>query len=188
MKYLSILMRVFNDVLADKTRRRISRQEVSVHCNDLAKIIQRNYGPDLVVAIDTGGSIPGELISRILGIPIVHLVVRRRINIARRYSLDPIPLRWIMSMYHHFLFQTVKPVLSVNISIDISGKKILVVDDTVHTGATVDVAVGYLRQAGVLEIKMAALAYVSIKKPDFSVLPPGNYCFPWSRDYDDSKV
>jgi len=70
----------------------------------------------------------------------------------------------------------------------VSGKKILVVDDTIHTGATVDVVVKYLKQINVLEIKIASLAYVSKRKPDFSVLPSGNYCFPWSSDYNNSKV
>ena len=184
MKYFSFLVRAFRDVLADKTRKRISQREVSDCCSDLAQIIRQNYKPNLVVAIDTGGSIPGDLIAQTLSIPIVHIVVRRNINIVRRYSLDPIPLRWIMSMYHHFLFQTVEPILSTNVNIDISGKKVLIVDDIIHTGATVDVAVNYLKQARVLEIKTASFAYVSDRKPDFFVLPSGNYSFPWSKDYD----
>lgn len=183
MRYLRILMRALKDVLADKTRKRVSQQEVSVYCNELAQVIQKNYTPDLVVAIDTGGSVPGELIAHILSIPIVHLVVRRNITIARRYSGDPLPLRWIMSFYHHFLFQTVTPTIPVDIGIDVSGKKVLIVDDTMHTGATIDVVVNYLTQSGVLKIKIAALAYVSERKPDFTVLPSGNYSFPWSKDY-----
>ncbi len=188
MKYISLLVRVFQDVLADKTRRKVSQRQVSVYCNDLAQIIRQNYEPNLIVAIDTGGSIPAELIAQELGIPVVHLVVRRNISIARRYALDPIPLRWVMSIYHHFLFHTVKPVVSVGGDIGVFGKKVLIVDDTIHTGATVDVAINYLRQANVLEIKTASLAYVSERKPDFSVLPSGNYSFPWSKDYDNSEA
>lgn len=187
MRYLRLLIRAFKDVLADKTRRRISQQEVSVYCDELAQIIRKNYTPDLVVAIDTGGSVPGELIAQALGIPIVHLVVRRKIPITRRYSNDPIPLRWIMSLYHHFLFQTITPTIPVEISIDVSGKKLLIVDDTMHTGATIDVVVNYLKQAGVLKLKIATLAHVSKRKPDFSALPSGNYSFPWSRDYIDHE-
>ncbi len=188
MKYVSLLVRVFQDVLADKTRRKVSQQEVFVCCNDLAQIIRQNYEPNLIVAIDTGGSVPAELIAQALGISVVHLIVRRNISITRRYSLDPIPLRWMMSIYHHFLFRTVKPAISVDGYIDVSGKKILVVDDTVHTGATIEVVVNYLRQANVSEIKVASLAYVSERKPDFSVLPSGNYSFPWSKDYRNHKT
>lgn len=183
MIYFSPLIRMFQGMLADRMRKRISQQEVSACCENLALIVGQNYKPNLVVAIDTGGSVPGELIAQAMNIPVAHIVVRRDINIVRRYSLDPIPLNWIMSLYHHYLFQTVKPVLSVDVKIDISGKKILIVDDSLHTGATIDVTIDYLKQADVSEIQIATLAYVSKRKPDFSVLPSGNYSFPWSRDY-----
>ena len=78
--------------------------------------------------------------------------------------------------------------VSVDGGIDVSGKKVLVVDDTVHTGATINVVVNYLRQAHVLEIKTASLAYVSEIRPDFSVLSSGNYSFPWSKDYNNHEA
>lgn len=101
----------------------------------------------------------------------------------RMYNLDPIPLCWMMSLYHHFLFHTTKPTISKGVEVDISDKKVLIIDDSFHTGATVDIAVGYLREASVSEIRIATLAYVSKRKPDFSVLPKGNYSFPWSKDF-----
>lgn len=189
MKYFRILVKAFKDVFADKTRRRISQQEVSICCDDLAKIIQQSYEPNLIIAIDMGGSVPGELIAQRLGmIPVVHLLVRRNINITRRYSNDPIPLRWIMSFYHHVLFQTVKPSIPADIDLDVSGKKVLIVDDTIHTGATADIVIGHLKKANVLEIKVASLAYVSERRPDYSILPFGNYSFPWSKDYCNPEV
>ena len=89
-----------------------------------------------------------------------------------------------MSLYHHFLFQTVKPTLSEDIDIIFSDKKVLVVDDTVHTGATFNVINAYLKRAGALDVKVAALSYVFNRQPDFYALPRGNYSFPWSRDYN----
>jgi hypoxanthine phosphoribosyltransferase len=59
----------------------------------------------------------------------------------------------------------------------------LIVDDSLHTGATIDVAVDYLKRKKVSEIQTATLSYVSKRKPDFSVLSPGNYSFPWSKDF-----
>lgn len=184
MKYF-LWFEALRDTFADGTRKRISRKDVSVYCADLAKTIQQNYKPNLVVAIDTGGSVPGELIAKIFDIPILHITVRRNIVIGRMYNLDPIPMRWIMSAYHHFLFRTTKPVISKGISTDISNRKVLIVDDSFHTGATIDVVLDHLREASVSEIKTAALAYVSNRKPDFSVLPMGNYSFPWSKDFVD---
>ena len=184
MKYFSVLLSAVRDVLADKTRMDVSQQEVSACCDDLARQIRRSYEPNLIIAIGAGGSVPGELMAEKLGIPIMHVVIRRNINIARRYSLDPIPLRWILSLYHHFLFQTVKPTLSEDINISFSDKKVLVVDDTIHTGATIDVIDAYLKRTDALDVKIASLSYVSNRQPDFFALPRGNYSFPWSRDYN----
>ena len=61
-------------------------------------------------------------------------------------------------------------------------KKVLIVDDSLHTGATIDVATPYLISSGVVEIRVASIAYVANRKPDFFVLPRGNYSFPWSKD------
>ncbi|MEY3784331.1 MAG: hypothetical protein RLZZ230_653 [Candidatus Parcubacteria bacterium] len=177
------IIRVLQDMRADNTRVLISQQEISVCCVDLALAVQQKYQPDFVVAIDTGGSVPGELIALSMNVPVVHVVIRRNINIVRKYSLDPIPLRWIMSMYHHYLFQTIRPVITKDVSFDMSGKKVLIVDDSLHTGATIDVAVDYLKGINVSEIQIATLSYVSKRKPDFSVLPFGNYSFPWSKDF-----
>lgn len=174
---------MFRDVLSDKTRIRVTDQEVGHHCKTLAKAITRDFRPDLVVAIDTGGSIPGELIGQCLGLPVVHIVIRRDIKMIRRYGLDPVPLRWIMSLYHHYLFQTAKPIISTSLPVNVSGKRVLIADDAMHTGATVDVAISYLKKGGVTDVKVASLSYVGVRMPDYSVLPRGNYCFPWSRDY-----
>ena len=99
------------------------------------------------------------------------------------YNKDPAPIKFIISAYHHYLFRTRKPKISSDIKIDIFNKKILVVDDTIHTGATLDVALKYLIDKGVSEINIATLAYISERKPDFFILPKGNYCFPWSKDF-----
>lgn len=187
MKY-PLLLGILQDVLADKTRKKVTQQEVLIICDTLAKQVLTCYEPDIVVAIDTGGSVPGALVAEILNIPVVHLLVRRNINITRRYNLDPAPLRWMMSVYHHFLFRTLKPTVSVNSAFDVFGKKILIVEDTVHTGATIDVATSYLKQLDALEIKAASLAHVAERKPEFSVLPSGNYSFPWSKDFNNTEV
>lgn len=180
-------MRALQDVLADKTRKRVSEGELYASYDNLARIIRQNFVPNLVVAIDTGGSIPGEMIAQRLKIPIVHITVRRSIKITRRYGNDPVLLRWVMSVYHHYLFRLTKPVISVDINTDISGKNILVVDDSIHTGATIDVVTDHLRRAGAHRIVTASLTYVSENKPDYSVIAPGNYSFPWSKDYNNIK-
>lgn len=136
-----IWLKVLQDTFSDNTRKRISKEEVDVQCYNLAQKIEQVYKPDLVIAIETGGSIPGQLIAHRLNTPVLYITISRNINIGRMYNNDPIPFRWIMSGYHHFLFHTTKPQISDGISVDISGKKVLIVDDSLHTGATIDVAV-----------------------------------------------
>ncbi len=187
MKYYSII-KAIQDMLTDYSRKRIPQEEISRYCTNLANTITEKYKPDIVIAIDKGGSVPGKLIAKILNIPVEHITIRRNINIGRMYNLDPIPLRWIMSIYHHFLFHTTKPKISKKLTINISNKKVLIVDDSFHTGSTIDIAINYLTKYSVSEIKTATLTHVSSRKPDFSILPQGNYCFPWSMDFiDDSQ-
>ena len=181
---------IYNDILntlrdmeSDTTRKRISINELTVCCQSLAEKISIDYDPDVVIAIATGGSMPGELIAKILTVPIVHITIRRNITVGRMYNFDLAPLRWLLSFYHHYLFRTTKPEVFSEIKIDVRSKKILIIDDTIHTGATIDAALYYLRHVGCMDIKVASLAYVSKIKPDFSVLPIGNYCFPWSKDF-----
>jgi hypoxanthine phosphoribosyltransferase len=182
MKFLS-LTKALLDTKADATRKRLPREKMQSYCNQLAEKVRAVYSPDLIVAIAAGGTVPGELISRNLGIPIAHITIRRNIQIHRMYHKDPWLQRSLWSLYHHYLFQTTKPEVFTEITADLSGKRILLVDDTIHTGATLDVAKAYFNKKAVLDIQIATLAYVSDKVPDFSVLPKGNYCFPWSKDY-----
>lgn len=182
MKIFKII-NALQDVFSDKTRIRISEERLAGCCTSLARKIGKVYKPDLVIAIDTGGSIPGDLIAKALDVPIRHITIRRNINIGRMYCKDPIPLRWIMSLYHHYLFHTVKPTVSEDFDLDISGKNILIVDDSIHTGTTLVVAIKHIQQYPILEVKVATLTYVSKVEPDYSILPAGNYSFPWSKDF-----
>jgi hypoxanthine phosphoribosyltransferase len=184
----SKIVDALQDTFSDKTRTRVSEDQVGTSCVDLAGVVRRTYHPDLVIAIDMGGSMPGELTAEALGIPVRHITVGRDIRIGRMYNKDPLPLRCLMSTYHHYLFHTVKPKVIEALHIDISSKKILIVDDSVHTGASLIVAKEYLKQNFVSEVKVATLTHVSKIKPDFSILPAGNYCFPWSKDYMKEEV
>ncbi|HEY0010808.1 MAG TPA: phosphoribosyltransferase [Candidatus Paceibacterota bacterium] len=183
MAYLPSLIRAVQDALSDQRRQRVTESGVAECCRTLVGKVLEWDTPDLVIAIATGGTSPGNLMAEAMGIPVVHLHISRDIKIKRRYSLDPIPLRWILSAYHHFLFQTTMPKVLSDTEIDVSGKKVLIVDDSVHTGKTIDVAVRYVEGKHASEIKVATLARVSERCPDFFVLPPGNYSFPWSKDY-----
>jgi hypoxanthine phosphoribosyltransferase len=180
---LPLLARVLHDTVSDSTRSRVSPSRVRALCKTLAETVSISYHPDIVVAISFGGVTPGEYIAHELSVPVAHLILRRNINIGRMYNKDPIPLRWIMSAYHHFLFHTIKPTVQNDLDKSVAGMKVLIVDDSLHTGATIDIARAYLQAAGAAETRIACLAYVSHRKPDFVALVQGNYSFPWSKDF-----
>jgi len=50
----------------------------------------------------------------------------------------------LMSIYHHYLFQKNTPVLTKGVDGNIENKKILLVDDVVHTGSTIRESIKYL--------------------------------------------
>lgn len=182
MRKFICLVGAMSDIFTDRSRERVSEERLISCCHDLTRLVKCTYQPDIVIALGTGGSLPGELIAQELGIPIEHVVIRRQITM-RRYSSDPAPLRLLMSLYHHFIFRSTTPVVSTYIDTEIFGKKILLVDDVVHTGATLDVSIKHLQEMSPSDIKVASLSYVSKRRPDFFVLPRGNYCFPWSGDF-----
>ncbi len=178
------LVKILKDTAADTARKRVSNNDVSDLCLEIARWAEAMPRPDLVVAIAQGGSVMGEEIAVHLQVPVIHMVIRRDIRITRMYNKDPQPLRWLMGVYHHFLFHTTPPKILEGIKYDISDKSVLIVDDSLHTGATLDVAIPYLQGKKVRNIKIATLAYVADRKPDFSPLDKGNYSFPWSKDFD----
>lgn len=183
----SALLNAVKDARKDYSRITIPQDDVVMYCDSLTRMIKENYVPDIIVAIETGGVVPGELIAKLFSVPVLYIGIRRNIFI-RQYSFNLRPIQWIMSVYHHFLFHAMKPVLNKEIAMDISNKKILVVDDVLHTGATFDVAIEYLKRKGAIKIRTVSLSYVSKRKPDYSILPAGDYSFPWSKDFNSRKI
>lgn len=103
------------------------------------RIGESGYRPDIVVAIGRGGYVPGRLLADWLGLmdlasfKIEHYRHARKIHAARvRYPL----------------------------SADLSGRRVLLVDDVADSGETFAVALRHLRKCGTpAEIKTAVLHY-----------------------------
>jgi hypoxanthine phosphoribosyltransferase len=182
------LSKAFVDFFSDKNRVRISKKDVETLCMSLSKKVLKDYDPDIIISIKHGGTTPGIIMAKILSKPIIFIVLKRTINITRMYNKDPFFIRVFMSIKHHYLFHTTKPKMISGIDENITGKKILIVDDAVHTGSTLNTANKYLlKEKGVSCVKVATLSYVSIKKPNYNILKKGNYCFPWSKDFIDDE-
>ncbi|AGK62058.1 putative phosphoribosyltransferase [Archaeoglobus sulfaticallidus PM70-1] len=119
-------------------------------CFTIAKDVRKSgFKPDAIVAVGRGGWIPARIISDFL-------------NIRELYS--------VKAEYWDVAESRDDAVITQPINVDMSGKKVLLVDDVADTGKTLNVVVSHLRKAGAREIKTAVLQYKKTSEfiPDFS--------------------
>jgi uncharacterized protein len=133
------------------------------------KIKVSGYTPDLIVAIGRGGYVPGRLIcdyllfSNLTSIKIEHYT--------RAADMQP------------------EARIKFPISVDISGKKVLIVDDVTDTGETLTLALDYIWSLKPSEVKTAVLQHkiCSPLMPDFyaqRIIKWRWIIYPWAR-YED---
>ena len=127
----------------------------------LARMI--SFSPDIVIGIARGGIIPGALLCKFLGVRDMNVLRMRREGEERRITAD---------------------ILS-----DISGKKILLVEDMIETGRSLIAGKKYLEERGA-EVKTACLYIMSISeiKPDYFLKEiTGVADFPWNNRLGTAK-
>jgi hypoxanthine phosphoribosyltransferase len=110
---------------------------------------QTSFQPDIIVAIGRGGCIPARVICDYLDI----------------FDLDVIKIE-----HYHGIHKEKTAVLRYPLSADISGKRVLLVDDVSDTGDSFDIAVRHLLENGEPEeLKTAALHHKTVSSyiPDF---------------------
>lgn len=126
------------------------------------KIINSNYNPDIIIAIARGGLTPGMNLSDILGIKdMVSIQIEHWGKTAEKGA---------------------KAELKYPVEIDLSEKKVLLVDDISDTGESLEIAYKFIEKLNPKEIKTAAIHYVNTSKfkPDFySELVDRTHEFTW---------
>lgn len=111
------------------------------------KIQNQNYKPEIIIAVAKGGLIPARTLTDLLEIQelgYIHIEFYKDINKTRQ-----------------------EPTLKQNLTIQVLGKKTLLVDDIADTGRSLNLAKTYLQQQGACQIKTATL----YKKPQSSTTP-----------------
>jgi hypoxanthine phosphoribosyltransferase len=131
-------------------------------CIQVADQVKRGgYKPDLLVAVSRGGWIPGRVLSDLLENP----------NIAT-----------IKVEYYVDIYKThTKPKITQPLSIEVKGKKILLIDDIADSGKSLKLVKEHLAEQGAAEVKICTLYYKpwSILTPDFFVRRTDAWvCFP----------
>ncbi|MBL0170759.1 MAG: phosphoribosyltransferase [Gemmatimonadaceae bacterium] len=128
----------------------------------LALKVARAYQPEMVVGIATAGVVPGAAVAAILDLPFHSILV------SRRYSAETI---------------RDTPAVFGAAPADVRNKRVLVVDETCSSGATIRLAVGALVNAGAKEIRTAVSFKTGSFVPDFHALATESaIVLPWDRE------
>jgi uncharacterized protein len=141
--------------------------EVYSMCKDLARLIDASqFRPDTLVSLARSGFVPGRLLSDFMGVTdLISLKVEH----------------WLDTTGQHKDEATI-PYL---IPLKLEGKKVLVVDDIVDTGKSMNVSVEYVKQYDPSAVKTAVMQYItsSIHKPDYYVRTVSDwiwFIYPWN--------
>ena len=135
------------------------------------KIRQSGFKPDIVIGITKGGWIPARVLSDLLEIPNLATVrVEFYLGVAEAKK---------------------EPVLTQGVSVGVTGKKVLIVDDVADTGKSLKLAREHVLQQGAVEIRTATVYRKpwSVIKPDYSETETSLWVvFPWETKETIRKI
>ena len=139
---------------------------------DMAWRIQADrFSPDIVLGVSRGGLTPARVLSDLLESPnIAKVKVEFYLGVAERKK---------------------EPLMTEPISVDVKGKRILVVDDVSDTGGSLRLIKAHLLEHGVGDLKTATLYHKpwSITLPDYFEETTSDWIvFPWDRKETLRKV
>jgi uncharacterized protein len=139
--------------------------------NQTQKIQTAPYKPDVIVAIARGGLISARILTDLL---------------------ETAELATIEVQFYVGIAQTKEePTLKQALTLQVNGKKVLLVDDIADTGKSLQFAKCYLQQQGAAEIKTATLYLKpqSITTPNFYEKQTSNWIiFPWDTKETIRKI
>ena len=143
-----------------------SWKKITELCMDIAnRVVESEFSPDVLIGISRGGLVPVRLLSDYLGVKNVAII---RIE-----------------FYEKVGETKAKPEITQPLSVDVSGKRVLIVDDVADSGNSLIVAISHLKEKGASEIKTATLHYKSssLIKPDYySEGTTAWVVYPWEKE------
>lgn len=128
----------------------------------LAIKVARAYDPEVVVGIATAGVVPGAVVSAILDREFHSIMVSRR-----------------------FRAETVRetPAVMGSAPSEVRGRRVLIVDETCDSGATMRLAVAAIVNAGASEVRTAVSFKTGAFVTDFHALATeSTIVLPWDRE------
>ena len=128
----------------------------------LALRVARAYDPEVVIGVATAGVVPGAVVAAILDREFHSLIV------SRRYRSED-------SREAPEVFGEVPPA--------VRDRRVLIVDETCDTGATIQLAVAAVFNAGAAEVRTAVSFKTGEYEPDFHALATESaIVLPWDRE------
>ena len=128
----------------------------------LALKVARTWNPEIVVGIATAGVVPGAVVSAILDREFHSMAVSRRLGAdAVRET----------------------PAVMGQAPVAVRGRRVLIVDETCDSGATMRLAVAAIVNAGASEVRTAVSFRTGTYEPDFHALATeSTIVLPWDRE------
>jgi uncharacterized protein len=127
-------------------------------CRALALKIFREYDPDVVIGIARAGVIPGAVVASILQRDFASMAITRTETGGR-------------------------PVVIAGPPRIVTGRRVLIVDETCDTGATLKLALNAVRELQPAAVKTAVSFRTGEYRPDFFGLESENFIIlPWDRE------
>jgi hypoxanthine phosphoribosyltransferase len=128
----------------------------------LALKVARTYDPEIVVGIATAGVVPGAVVSAILDREFHSMAVSRRLG-------------------SDSVRET--PAVMGQAPVSVRGRRVLIVDETCDSGATMRLAVAAIVNAGANEVRTAVSFRTGSYEPDFHALATeSTIVLPWDRE------
>ena len=126
------------------------------------KIRKNGFKPDIIVGVSRGGWPPARVLSDLMG----------NSNLAN-----------VRAEFYLGVAETKEePVLTQQVSMEVAGKKVLVVDEVADTGKSLKLVKEHIIEKGATEVKIATVYYKpwSIVKPDYYEKETSKWIvFPW---------
>ena len=128
----------------------------------LALRVAREFDPELVVGIANAGVVPGAVVAAILDLPFHSLIV------SRRYRADTV---------------RETPAIFGAAPAEVRDRRVLIVDETCDSGATLRLAVAALVNAGAGEVRTAVSFKTGDYRPDYFALETeSTIILPWDKE------
>lgn len=143
------------------------------------------YSPDLIIAISQGANFIREKLSTITGIETISLAIGRpdRTNLWKKISKFN---KKLASLMYEVCFLIDEPKILHKVAVP-SSRKILIVDDGIHTGKTIKTCIQYLGGFSPVEIKVFSFMDLSKESiSDYSICTE-KVSFPWAKNRQNSR-